>query len=103
MSSSQHAGEVEAVLSPESISALRAAFRLHLSGPPDTAAGQVSEALSLICEEARENHIPAERLLVAFKGVWSALTEVRQLPPHEAAEEVRDLVTLCIERYYAPV
>ena len=101
MSSSPLSGDAVAVLSLESVSALRAAFRLHLAGPSEAAAGEVGVALSRICAEARANQIPSERLLVAFKGIWSDLPEVRELPPHEAADEVRDLVTLCIERYYA--
>lgn len=90
-----------AILSPEATAALRDAFRLHLASPSAPADARISEALARICAEARKDQIPAERLLVAFKGVWSSLPEVRQLPGHEAAEEVRDLVSLCIERYYA--
>ena len=93
-------GDVAAILSPESTLALREAFRRHLSDPSAGAAADVSAALGRVCNEARREQIPAERLLVAFKGIWSALPEVRQMPPHEAADEVRDLVTLCIERYY---
>jgi hypothetical protein len=93
---------VATILSSESTLALREAFRLHLSDRSETAAGRVSAALGGICAEARREQISAERLLVAFKGIWSSLPEVRRLPPHEAADEVRDLVTLCIERYYAP-
>ena len=92
-----------AILSPESTAALRDAFRLHLTSPSGPANVRISEALARVCAEARRENIPAERLLVAFKGVWSTLPEVRQLPGHRAADEVRDLVTLCIERYYASV
>lgn len=95
-------GDAATILSPESVLALREAFRRHLSGPSDDAAVEVSAALSQVCSEARREQIPAERLLVAFKGIWSALPEVRQMPPHQAADEVRSLVTLCIERYYGP-
>ena len=93
-------GDAAAILSPESTLALREAFRRHLAEPSEAAAADVSAALGRVCSEARRDRIPAERLLVAFKGIWSALPEVRQMPPHEAADEVRDLVTLCIERYY---
>lgn len=100
--SSPLSGDAATILSPESAAALREAFRLHLAGPSGTAATQVGAALSQVCAEARLNQIPAERLLVAFKWIWSSLPEVRRLPPHEAVDEVRALVTLCIERYYAP-
>ena len=102
MPSSSLPGDVATILSPESTLALRKAFRRHLSGPPDAAATEVSAALSQVCSEARRVQIPAERLLVAFKGIWSSLPEVRKMPPHQAADEVRSLVTLCIERYYSP-
>ena len=93
--------DVAGILSPEATDALRDAFRLHLSQPSPPANERISEALSRICAEARREHIPAERLLVAFKSVWNSLPEVRRLPGHQAVEEVRDLVTHCIERYYA--
>jgi hypothetical protein len=102
MSSSPRSGDVAAILSPESTLALSDAFRRHLSDPSDAAGIEVRDALGKVCAEARRSQIPAERLLVAFKGIWNTLPEVRRLPPHEAADEVRNLVTLCIERYYAP-
>lgn len=102
MPSSPLPRDVATILSPESTLALRVAFRRHLSNPSGAAAVEVSAALDQVCTEARREQIPAERLLVAFKGIWSSLPEVRQLPPHQAADEVRSLVTLCIERYYAP-
>ncbi len=101
MPSSPQPSEVAAILSPESTVALREAFRSHLAEPSDSAGARITVALSRVCSEARLEQIPAERLLVAFKGIWNSLPEVRQLPPHRAADEVRDLVTLCIERYYA--
>ena len=101
MTSSPLPRDVAGILSPETTAALRDAFRLHLSQPSAPANERITAALAQICAEARREQIPAERLLVAFKNVWNTLPEVRQLPGHRAAEEVRDLVTLCIERYYA--
>ena len=102
MSSSPLPRDAAEILSPESAVALRDAFRQHLAHRSPSAADEVSAALGRVCVEARREQIPAERLLVAFKSIWSALPEVRQMPPHQAADEVRDLVSLCIERYYAP-
>ena len=101
MSTSPHPSDVPGILSPASTVALRDAFRTHLSDDSDAASARITTALGQVCSEARQEQIPAERLLVAFKGIWNSLPEVRELPPHLAAEEVRDLVTLCIERYYA--
>lgn len=101
MPSSPPARDVDNILSPAATQALREAFRHHLANPSEPAAADVTAALGRVCNEARRERIPAERLLVAFKGIWSSLPEVRQMPPHQAADEVRNLVTLCIERYYA--
>ena len=101
VSASAHPSDVAGILSPDSTLALRDAFRSHLSADSEAAGAHITTALDKVCNEARQGQIPAERLLVAFKGIWNSLPEVRQLPPHRAAEEVRDLVTLCIERYYA--
>jgi len=101
MSTSPQSRDVAAILSPEATLALRDAFRQHLSDRSGAAGVQVSSALGRVCMEARQEQIPAERLLVAFKGIWNSLPEVRDLPPHEAADEVRNLVTHCIERYFA--
>jgi len=102
MSSSPLHGDAADILSREATLALRDAFRRHLTEPSHTVSGDVTAALALVCREARREQIPAERLLVAFKSIWSSLPEVRQMPPNRAADEVRDLVSLCIERYYAP-
>ena len=102
MSSLPLSRDVSTILSPEATIALRDAFRRHLADRSEEAASGVGAALGTVCNEARREQIPAERLLVAFKGIWSSLPEVRKLPPHEAADEVRNLVSLCIERYYAP-
>jgi hypothetical protein len=102
MHSSHQPADGDAILSPESRVALRDAFQRHLSDRSGTADSQISEALGRICKEARRDQIPPERLLVAFKGIWGSLPEVRRLPLDEATDEVRRLVTLCIERYYAP-
>lgn len=99
MSHSTHP-DAGAILSPELTLTLRDAFRSHLSDRSGAGA-QVTTALGKVCTEARNEQIPPERLLVAFKGIWNSLPEVRELPPNQAAEEVRDLVSLCIERYYA--
>lgn len=101
MTSSPLPRDVAGILSPESTDALREAFRLHLAEPSGSANQRITEALGRICAEARQEQIPPERLLVAFKGVWNSLPEVRNLHGRRATEEVRDLVSLCIERYYA--
>jgi hypothetical protein len=102
MTSSPTPTDDRSILSPTSADALRSALRLHIQKPGDGADSQIASALAAICDEARRRQIPAERLLVAFKDIWTSLPEVRRLPPDRAADEIRGLVTLCIERYYAP-
>jgi len=102
MTSSPLPRDVADILSPEATAALRDAFRLHLSAPSEPAKVKITEALGRVCSEARRDSIPPERLLVAFKGVWNSLPEVRELSGDRAVDEVRGLVSLCIQRYYAP-
>jgi hypothetical protein len=101
MTSSLPPKDAASILSPASTEALRSALRLHFQQPRGDADRRIGSALSAICDEARRDQIPAERLLVAFKSIWTSLPEVRRLPPDRAAAEIRSLVTLCIERYYA--
>ena len=101
MTSSRTLNDDRPVLSAASADALRSALRLHIQKPDGGADSQVTSALAIICDEARRDQIPPERLLVAFKAILSSLPEVSQLPPERATEVVRSLVTICIERYYA--
>jgi hypothetical protein len=101
MTSSSSSQDGAPILSESSVEALRRALRDHLQTRSEPTAARISNALTAICAEARREQIPAERLLVVFKGIWASLPEVRRLPPDRAADEVRDLVGLCIERYYA--
>ena len=103
MTSSSSSNDAASILSASSIADLRDALSEHLKTQSEPAGVRITAALATICAEARREQIPAERLLVAFKGIWTSLPEVRRLPPDRAADEMRDLVTLCIERYYAPV
>ncbi len=54
----------------------------------------------LVAEDARGQGLAAERLLVALKGVWAGLVEVRQLVAHDAQDLLDRLVSLCIRAYY---
>ncbi len=54
----------------------------------------------LVAEDARGQGLAAERLLVALKGAWAGLAEVRQLVAHDAQDLLDRLVSLCIRAYY---
>ena len=87
-------------LAPERASALRQALAAHARGvrPP---AAELRALLRETSEAARRRGITAERLLVEFKLLWYALPEVRALRPPQQGEALGELVTVCIESYYA--
>ena len=58
------------------------------------------ETARFVAEDARGQGLAVERLLVALKGVWAGLAEVRQLPAHDARDLLDQLVSLCIRAYY---
>jgi hypothetical protein len=89
-------------LSPETLGALRDVLRVQINESADgTADGSRLRAiLRRMCDEAREQSISAERLIIAFKSAWYALPEVQRLRPARQSEQLSTLVTLCIREYY---
>ena len=87
-------------LSEETVAALRAALVRYMRNPapgPD-----LHEALTALAREARRKAIHAEHLLIIFKDLWSALPEVKGARnPREQNAMLQQLVTLCIQEYYA--
>ncbi len=88
------------VPSDATMAAVRRALQAHRIG------SQVEERLTvaaaMAAAEARQQGLAAERMLVALKGAWPELAEVRQLDSSEARELSSRLVTLFIQAYYAP-
>jgi hypothetical protein len=79
---------------------LRAALRKYLID--DTSSPELRDVLMRVASEANEKAILPEHLLIALKGMWMALPEVRAVP--DSAEQVRLLqrvVTMCIKEYYS--
>jgi hypothetical protein len=54
-----------------------------------------------LCANARERHAPVAQLVVALYDAWRASPEVRALPEAEAWAVLDDLVSGCVEEYYA--
>lgn len=78
-------------------SALTAQLTLANGPSPEVAA-----VLKRVAREARENGARPEELLVAFKEIWNNLTEPLRPKSPDQHERIRqNLVTLCIQAYYA--
>lgn len=85
--------------------------RAHAWGLP-VSAGEVSEMVRPLCEEAHRRGARVEQLIVLLKDLWT------MLPPETAARHLADrgsidwrerdralfdlVVRLCIEEYYSP-
>jgi len=95
---------------PEStIAALRELLlRMMRNEPPPNseASVHVSDeargALRDLCDDARRNHVRVEQLMIAIKQGWTSLhseqPRARSAGPDELLNQV---ITLCIDEYYA--
>jgi hypothetical protein len=69
---------------------------------PDGPTPELADLLRKIADEAREQSILAEELIVIFKQLWNSLAESLRPQNADQHERVRQrLVTLCIQAYYA--
>ena len=88
-------------LSESTIKELQAALTEQLNHPagPTT---ELKKLLRKVGAEARQKDIKPEELLVVFKQMWNSLAESARLQNADQHERVRqNLVTLCIQAYYA--
>lgn len=80
---------------------LRAALTEQLNHP-DGPTPELTALLKKVGAEARQKDIKPEELLVTFKRLWNSLAESLRPQNAEQHERVRqNLVTLCIQAYYA--
>ena len=85
--------------SRESLELLRAALSGYIARRDEA---PVCEALAVLAREAQERKLYAERMLVAFKRVWSEMPEVQAMPSEKERKALLDrLVKLCIDAYYS--
>lgn len=69
---------------------------------PDAPKPEVRDLLREVAREARRSGVPPEELLVTFKQLWNSLAESMRPQSPDQYERVRqNLVTLCIQAYYA--
>ena len=80
---------------------LRSALTEQLKHP-DAPTPELATLLKKVAQEAREQSIPPEELIVVFKQLWNSLAESLRPQNADQYERVRQrLVTLCIQAYYA--
>lgn len=88
-------------LSEGTIQDLRRALTEQLRHP-DAPTPEVAELLRKVAREAHQNGVRPEELLVTFKQLWNSLSESLRPQVPDQYERVRqNLVTLCIQAYYA--
>ena len=69
---------------------------------PDGPTPELASLLKKVAQEARDQSIPPEELIVLFKQLWNSLAESLRPQNADQYERVRQrLVTLCIQAYYA--
>ena len=80
---------------------LRSALTEQLKHP-DGPTPELASLLRKVAQEARDQSIPPEELIVLFKQLWNSLAESLRPQNGDQYERVRQrLVTLCIQAYYA--
>jgi DNA primase len=88
-------------LSERTMKELQAALTEQLKSP-NGPTPELTRLLRKVGAEARQNNVKPEQLLVIFKQLWNSLAESLRLQNPEQHERVRqNLVTLCIQAYYA--
>jgi hypothetical protein len=69
---------------------------------PEGPTPELAVLLKRIGQEAHENDVRPEELIVIFKEMWNSLAESLRPQNADQYERVRQrLVTLCIQAYYA--
>ena len=92
------AGQTSQALSASAVSAVRCAIQAHLDGRVRPEG--MRAALRALCAEGRRRGLRAEQVVVALKGAWASLPEVRRAAHDAQRAAVEWLVTACIEEYY---
>lgn len=63
---------------------------------------ELQDVLTRAAAEARDKSIPPEQLLIIMKDLWHSLPELRRTTDSDRQIELlQELISRCIERYYA--
>ena len=88
-------------LSESTMQELKSALAEQLK-QPNGPTPELTRLLKKVGAEARQKNIKPEELIVIFKQLWNSLVESLRPQNTEQQERVRqNLVTLCIQAYYA--
>ena len=88
-------------LSESTMKELRTALTEQLRRP-ERPTPELSNLLKRVASEARQNGVRPEQLIITFKQLWNSLAESMRPQNADQYERIRqNLVTLCIEAYYA--
>jgi hypothetical protein len=69
---------------------------------PEAPTPEVTALLRRVAREAHQSGVQPEELLVTFKQMWNSLSEsLRPRVPDQYERVRQNLVTLCIQAYYA--
>jgi hypothetical protein len=58
-------------------------------------------SMATLCAEARERHLPIERVIVAIKLAWARLPERRVQLGDVSTDVLSSAISVCIEQYFA--
>jgi hypothetical protein len=87
-------------LSPTTVEALRDALAQSVANGDHT--HELRALLCNVAREARDKGIEAEHLLIMMKDIWYSLPDVSMAKsPDIATELLQDLISRCIQEYYA--
>ena len=90
-----------ASLADSTMKELRTALTEQLKRP-ERPTPELTELLKKVAREAHEKDIRPEELIVIFKQLWNSLAESLRPQNADQYERIRqNLVTLCIQAYYA--
>ena len=92
-------GEDAAVLSRSTLMTVRRVLHAYREGW--LLEERLGAAARMVAEDAHLHGVAAERMLVALKRAWAALSDARVLAVLDAQELLGRLVTLSIRAYYA--
>jgi hypothetical protein len=88
-------------LSESTMKDLRTALTEQLESP-DGPTQELATLLRKVAQEAHDNDIRPEQLIIIFKQLWNSLADSLRPQNADQYELVRQrLVTLCIRAYYA--
>jgi hypothetical protein len=79
---------------------VRGVFRTWVAGAAEDI--QLRRALRLFCDVAQQRQLRPEEVLVALKGMFRSVPEVRDTRNRDISDNfIGRAVTMCIEEYYA--